>query len=76
MYFVLFLGWFGDSHIIHIAMECIAYGDLSQYIKEHENKAAMEAKEISIQILSGMAILHGHEICHRDLKPQVGLVKP
>ncbi|KAL0630844.1 hypothetical protein Q9L58_010301, partial [Maublancomyces gigas] len=70
MYFVLFLGWFGDSHIIHIAMECIAYGDLSQYIKEHENKAAMEAKEISIQILSGMAILHGHEICHRDLKPQ------
>lgn len=68
--FILFLGWFEDPHAIHIAMEYIEHGDLGQYMKDGV-KAKTEAKEITSQILEGLAVLHEREICHRDLKPQV-----
>lgn len=53
-------------------MEYIAYGDLEQYLDQHGPKAAAEAKQITSQILEGLVVLHGREICHRDLKPKVG----
>lgn len=52
-------------------MEYIEHGDLRQYITAHGPKAKNEAAEISRQILEGLAMLHGRDICHRDLKPQV-----
>lgn len=52
-------------------MEYIRYRDLSEYMKDNNNKARVEATEITRQILEGLAILHGEGICHRDLKLQV-----
>lgn len=52
-------------------MEYIANGDLGKYIEAHRAQAVMEVKEITEQILKGLAVLHGRSICHRDLKPQV-----
>lgn len=54
-------------------MEYVRYGDLSEYMKDHET-AKIEAKEITVQILEALKILHGEQICHRDLKPQVWLL--
>lgn len=51
-------------------MEYIRYGDLSEYMKDHET-AKVEASEVTRQILEALTILHGEGICHRDLKPQV-----
>lgn len=70
---MIFYGWFDDSNSIFIAMEYIAHGDLSDYIKEHggTTKAHSEVGGITSQILSGLVVLHGKNICHRDLKPQV-----
>lgn len=56
---------------MHIAMEYIEYGDLSQYISQHAEEAKMGARAIITQILEGLVVLHEREICHRDLKPQV-----
>lgn len=57
-------------------MEYIAHGDLGDYIKEHGGtaKARSEIGVITSQILSGLVVLHGKNICHRDLKPQVKTV--
>lgn len=51
-------------------MEYIPYGDLGEYMKDHQTARA-EAGEITRQVLEGLKILHGESICHRDLKPQV-----
>lgn len=65
-----FLGWYENKEFVFLAMECIAQGDLSQYLKDFGPKARLEAKEIIRQILEGLVVLHGRDICHRDLKPQ------
>lgn len=52
-------------------MEYIEHGDLGQYIEKSWPQAKAEAKEITVQILEGLEVLHEREICHRDLKPQV-----
>lgn len=56
-------------------MEYIEYGDLRVYMRDFQIVEA-EACEITGQILDGLKILHGEGICHRDLKPEVGLLQP
>ncbi|KAL0634955.1 hypothetical protein Q9L58_006073 [Maublancomyces gigas] len=71
--FVEFFGWYESNREIFLAMEYVQYGDLSEYMKDHETARA-EAREVTRQILEGLKILHGEGICHRDLKPQNILV--
>lgn len=52
-------------------MEYIEHGDLAQYIATHGDQAKRDAREITSQVLEGLAVLHERRICHRDLKPQV-----
>lgn len=52
-------------------MEYLEHGDLGQYLKGLGPRAEAEAREITKQLLEGLAILHENRICHRDLKPQV-----
>lgn len=75
--FVVFLGWFEDPDTIHVAMEYMEHGDLAQYIKTYGAKAKTEARRITSQLLEALVVLHGRDICHRGLKPQVRhLLKP
>lgn len=67
-----FLGWYEDTDFTFLAMEFIEHGDLSQYIKI--SRTQTETKEIICQMLEGLEVLHSHNICHRDLKPQVSLL--
>lgn len=67
--FVEFLGWYENRDNVFLAMEYITYGDLSGYMKDHTGNAVI--CEITRQILEGLKMLHGENICHRDLKPQV-----
>lgn len=52
-------------------MEFAEHGDLDQYMRRDRGKAAVFVKEITLQILNALVVLHEREICHRDLKPQV-----
>jgi serine/threonine protein kinase len=70
--FVEFFGWFEDLDSVYLAMEYIPMGDLEENalacggtIKE------AEAKEIAVQILEGLKIMHLENFVHRDLKPKV-----
>lgn len=56
-------------------MEYIEYGDLGQFIADRGQQAKAGAWDIASQILEGLAVLHEREICHRDLKPQVRLIR-
>lgn len=69
--FVQFLGWYENRQNIHLAMEYIEHGDLENFLEKFGAQGQSNAKEISAQILEGLAFLHEREICHRDLKPQV-----
>lgn len=51
-----------------LAMEYIWYGDLIEYMKDHQTPSA-GAGVMTRRILEGLEILHGEWICHRDLKP-------
>lgn len=68
--FVELFGWYENKSNIFIAMEYMAGGDLSGYIKNLE-QARASAKVITKQILEGLKVIHDQGICHRDLKPQV-----
>lgn len=70
--FVAFLGWYKDknSNGVHIAMEYIKHGDLSWWLQDGEVVDEATTREITIQVLTGLEVLHSRHICHRDLKPQ------
>ncbi|KAI5836716.1 kinase-like domain-containing protein [Morchella snyderi] len=72
-FFVRFLGWYLDtsSTFMFIITEYIQEGDLSSYIGNGSIFARMNAKEITIQVLNGLQILHKKNIYHRDIKPQL-----
>lgn len=70
---MVFLGWFEDPYAVHIAMEYIEHGDLGQFMAQYGEQAQEGARVITSQILEGLVVLHERQICHRDLKPQVGL---
>lgn len=66
-------GWFEDPRgTVFLAMEYVPHGDLAAYIKTTPNEQR-EAREVTRQLLTGLAMLHSRHICHRDLKPQVCL---
>lgn len=51
-------------------MEYAEHGDLNQHLMN--SKPTLEQiKEITYQILKGLVVLRGKDICHQDLKPQV-----
>lgn len=70
---VSLIGWFEDTDYIYIAMEYVEHGDLEMYLEGYAANVKTEAKEITRQILKGVAVLHDKQICHRDLKPKVWL---
>lgn len=71
--FVRFLGWYEDpaAQFVYLAMEHVPHGDLGQFMTSNGPEAKRQVQCITKQLLEAIAILHGKQICHRDLKPQV-----
>ncbi|KAH6716381.1 kinase-like domain-containing protein [Leptodontidium sp. MPI-SDFR-AT-0119] len=70
--FVEFLGWFQDVESVYLAMEYVPLGDLEDNVVKLGGKISEgEVKEITVQILEGLKIMHLESFVHRDLKPKV-----
>ena len=65
--FVRFLGWYEDTRSVYLAMEYFEQGDLGRHLSAR--LAEDEVRVISKQLLEGLAVLHGQNWAHRDLKP-------
>ena len=64
-----FLGWFEGPEILYIAMEYTKEGDLSKHMGTPLPQDTV--RNISMQILEGLKVMHQQGIAHRDLKPAV-----
>lgn len=58
---------------VYLAMEYVPLGDLEDNVVKLGGKIGEgEVKEITVQILEGLKIMHLESFVHRDLKPKVG----
>ena len=51
-----------------IIMELCIYGDMQQYLEEHENIDLLSKMRLKLQCANGLAFIHHQGIVHRDLK--------
>ncbi|KAG4434684.1 hypothetical protein IFR05_009830 [Cadophora sp. M221] len=73
--FVGFLGWFQDTESVYLAMEYVPMGDLEDNVKTQGGMIEeVGVKDIAMQILEGLKIMHLERFVHRDLKPKNVLV--
>jgi serine/threonine protein kinase len=69
-HFVKTLGWYESKNHLYIAMTYYPLGDLMAYLDEN-SVSEDGARQITIQILQGLSIMHQEGYAHRDIKPQV-----
>ncbi|CAI7678719.1 unnamed protein product [Penicillium pancosmium] len=65
---VEFFGWFEDALHLFISMEYFELGDLSQHITD--SLSDEDSRQITIDLLHGLRIIHKEKFAHRDLKPK------
>ncbi|KAH6987033.1 kinase-like domain-containing protein [Ilyonectria destructans] len=65
--FVRSLGWFQNDDSLFITMEYLKYGDLQQYLTKPFPEP--EARQISLQVIEALQLMHENGFAHRDLKP-------
>src|ERR1700722_5764778 len=64
---VKFFGWFEDSSNLFLSMEYFELGDLEKHITESITED--DVKDITVDVLNGLRIMHSENFAHRDLKP-------
>ena len=57
------------QEIYFLVMELVAGTSLKSFLQERGRRSWPEFREIFLQILEAVDVLHGHGIVHRDLKP-------
>ncbi|KAF1850393.1 WD40 repeat-like protein [Cucurbitaria berberidis CBS 394.84] len=67
-HFVNFMGWYENEHTIFLAMEYFPLGDLAACVTGPLSEDAV--KEVTVQLIEGLNVMHTHGFAHRDLKPQ------
>ncbi|KAH6889844.1 kinase-like domain-containing protein [Thelonectria olida] len=74
-YFVKSLGWYEKSDSLCIAMEYVPAGDLYTYLQERSALTEDDSRQITSQVLRGLALMHGEGFAHRDIKPPNVLIQ-
>ena len=70
--FVEFFGWFEDLECVYLTMEYLPLGDLEDNVLAAGGSIKeTEVRDIAVQILEGLKIMHLENFAHRDLKTKV-----
>ena len=75
-YIVGVYDWGKDGDTYYIVMEYLRGTDLKSGIRKHGALDCRKVAQIGSQICQALSVAHGHDIIHRDIKPQNIMVQP
>ena len=75
-YIVGVYDWGKDGDTYYIVMEYLRGTDLKSGIGKHGALDCRKVAQIGSQICQALSVAHGHDIIHRDIKPQNIMVQP
>jgi len=68
--------WGRDDETYYIVMEYVNGTDLKTLIEDHGALDPMKAAEYGMQACAALAVAHGYDIIHRDIKPHNIVIAP
>jgi len=68
--------WGRDGETYYIVMEYVAGTDLKTLVKDRGPLDPMKAAEYASQVCAALAVAHGYDIIHRDIKPHNLVLMP
>jgi eukaryotic-like serine/threonine-protein kinase len=68
--------WGRDDETYYIVMEYVRGTDLKAVIEQQGPVDPMKAAEYASQVCSALAVAHGYDIIHRDIKPHNIVLAP
>ncbi|KAK3987683.1 kinase-like domain-containing protein [Cladorrhinum sp. PSN332] len=74
-FFVKSYGWYELTGWLCIAMEYCEHGDLRRYLDDVGKMPEAHVRDVTSQIVAGLAMMHDEGFAHRDLKPANILIK-
>lgn len=75
-YIVNIYDWGQDDETYYIVMEYIRGEDLKSIIQQQGALPSKKVADIGQQVCAALAVAHGYDVIHRDIKPHNIMVKP
>jgi serine/threonine-protein kinase len=75
-YIVNMYDWGQDGDTYYIAMEYVRGTDLKTLLQQRGALSSERVAEIGSQVCAALAVAHGYDVIHRDIKPHNIMVQP
>lgn len=75
-YIVNIYDWGQDDETYYIVMEYVRGQDLKTIIQQQGALPSKKVADIGQQVCAALAVAHGYDVIHRDIKPHNIMVKP
>lgn len=75
-YIVNIYDWGQDDDTYYIVMEYVRGQDLKSMIQQQGALPSKKVADIGQQVCAALAVAHGYDVIHRDIKPHNIMVKP
>ena len=75
-YIVNIYDWGQDGDTYYIVMEYVRGQDLKSIIQQQGALPSRKVADIGQQVCAALAVAHGYDVIHRDIKPHNIMVKP
>lgn len=68
--------WGNDGGTYYIVMEYVRGTDLKSLVRQHGRLDPVQAADYAEQVCAALAVAHGYDVIHRDIKPQNIVLMP